>query len=111
MSMSLEKAALITSILGIFILVFLAETLEPKSRDIGSITSRDIENYVKISGDVTYIKHYSTSTLFRIQDETGEIYSIFYGSANITKGPVTVAGKVIQYKGILEIEAEKIQTR
>jgi DNA/RNA endonuclease YhcR with UshA esterase domain len=109
--MGLEKIALITAILGIAALIVMSQTLEPKARTVGSITSKDIENYVKISGNITSIKNYPTSVLFKMDDGTGTIYSIFYGNANLTKGPATVTGKIVQYKGILEIQAEKIQTK
>jgi RecJ-like exonuclease len=106
--MSLEKIALITAILGIACLIFLSENLEPKLRDISSITSKDIDNYVKVTGNITYAKQYSTSTLFKIQDNTGEMYGILYSKSNLTKGPATINGKVTEYRGILELEAEKI---
>jgi RecJ-like exonuclease len=107
--MSLEKFALITAILGIILLIFLSETLEPKKMTIGKITSKDIDSYVKVSGDITYIKQYTSSTLLKIEDSTGKIYAIFYGNANISKGYATITGKVTEYRGILEIEAEKIK--
>jgi DNA/RNA endonuclease YhcR with UshA esterase domain len=111
MSLSLEKAALITAILGTILLIFLSESLEPKAVAIDKITSKDIDSYVKVSGNITYVKYYTSSSLLRIEDNTGKIYAIFYSNANITKGPATITGKVTEYRGVLEIEAEKVQTR
>lgn len=109
MALSLEKAALIIAVLGTILLIFLSENLEPRMTSISNITSKDIDNTVKISGNITYIKNYESSSLFRIEDNTGKIYAIFYGNANLTKGDYAIiAGKVTEYRGILEIEAEKI---
>ena len=106
--MSLEKLALITAILGTLFLIFLSESLEAKEMDIDKITSKDIDNYVKINGNITSIKQYSTSTLIKIEDNTGKIYALSYGVINLTKGPVILTGKVTEYMGTLEIEIEKI---
>jgi len=107
--MSLEKAALITAILGTLILIFLSEHLEPEITSIDHITIKDIDNYVKISGNITYVKSYSTSTLIKIEDSTEKIYAVFYGNMNITKGPAILTGKVTEYNGILEIEISRIE--
>ena len=108
--MSLEKAAFVTAILGVIALIFLSENLEPGLRSIDKITAKDIDSYVKISGNITYIKHYTSSTLLKIEDDTGKIYAVFYGSANITKGPAILTGKVTEYKGILELDIDKISS-
>ena len=106
--MSLEKAALITAILGVIALVFLSDNLEPGIRAIDKITINDIDSYVKVSGNITYVKNYPSSTLLKIEDYTGKMYAVLYGDVNITKGPATVTGKVTEYKGILELEVAKI---
>ena len=108
--MSLEKAAFITAILGTLLLIFLSEHLEPNVITVGKITIKDLDNYVQIQGNITYIKHYSTSTLLKIEDSTGKIYGIFYGAENITKGSALLTGKITEYKGILELEISKIQS-
>lgn len=107
--MSLEKAAFITAIFGTVILIFLAEHLEPELTTINRITLKDLDNYVKIRGNITYVKQYESSILLKINDGTDSIYAILYGRTNITKDrSVTIIGRVIEYKGILEIEISKI---
>lgn len=107
--MSLEKIAFITAILGIIVLFFLSENLEPQLITINKLTIKDIDNYVKIQGNITYIKQYESSTLLKIDDGTEKIYAVFYGKMNLTKDiPVVITGKVTEYKGILEIEISKI---
>ena len=109
--MSLEKAAFITAILGVIALIFLSENLEPSLISIDKITSRDIDNYVRIAGNITYIKHYPSSTIIKIEDYTGKIYGVLYGDINLTKEPVEITGKVTEYKGILELEIQKIKSQ
>jgi len=108
--MSLEKAAFITAILGVIILIFLSENLEPKLMSIDKITSKDIDNYVKIQGNVISIKQYASSALIKVNDSTGSIYTVFFGNANISKGFVEITGKVTEYKGILELEIQRINS-
>ena len=108
--MSLEKAALITAIIGILALIFLSENLEPKLMTIDKITSKDIDNYVKINGNITSVKSYTSSTLIKVNDSTGSIYAVFFGNANISKGFVEITGKVTEYRGILELEIQKIKS-
>ena len=105
--MQLTKIALITALLGILVLVFLSNVLEPRSLDISQITGKMIDNYVQISGEVTEIKNYDDFTVFSINDNTGKIKVIAYENLNLS-GEVTLTGKVTSYKSMLEIEAEKI---
>ena len=109
--MDLTKLALMTFLVGLIALFFLSSSLEPKSIKISDISSKMMDNYVKISGTITKIKQFDTLTSLTISDDTDNI-TVICPKTNISKDSfVEVIGKVKEYKGILEIEAEKIQGR
>jgi len=108
--MDLTKLALLTALAGTILLIILSKSLEPKEISISEINEKMIDEYVKISGNVTSAKTYSSLTVFTLKDETDEIKVASYKEFNIS-GNVEVIGKVQEYKGILEIEAEKIQSK
>ncbi|MEM2956165.1 MAG: hypothetical protein QW041_01135 [Candidatus Pacearchaeota archaeon] len=105
--MDLTKYALLTFLIGLIILFFLSQNLEPKLIKISEINKKMLDNYVKIQGDIIKIKNYDTLTIMTINDST-ETINIITSKTNITKGKIEVIGKVKEYRGILEIEAEKI---
>ena len=106
--MDLTKLALLTALAGTVLLIILSKSLEPKQTSISDISEKMIDEYVKISGEATNAKASSSSTVFTVNDGTDKIKVIAYKDLNIS-GNVEVIGKVQEYKGILEIEAEKIQ--
>jgi len=109
--MHLTKLALITFLIGLIALFFLSSSLEPKQVRISEISGKMMDNYVKISGEVVKIKQFDTLTSLTISDDTDNI-TVICPKTNISKDSfVEVIGKVKEYKGILEIEAEKIQGR
>ena len=105
--MKLEKLALITALIGIIILIFLSSTLEPKTIKISEINGKMIDQTVKFSGDITKIKTYGQFTLMNVKDKTGEITVISYENLNLS-GEIEIIGKITSWKGMLEIEADKI---
>ena len=106
--MDLAKLALLTAVLGTFLLIFLSTTLEPKQMKISEINEKMIDEYVKISVEVVKEKHYDCMVLLTVEDDTESIKVIAYKDFNAS-GTIEVIGKIKNYKGILEIEAEKIQ--
>jgi len=108
--MSLTKYALITFLIGIIALYFLSQNLEPKLIKISDISEKMMDNYVKIQGNVIKVKNYDTIDSITVNDST-EIIDVIAPKSNITKGSrIEVIGKVNEYKGVLEIEAEKISS-
>ena len=70
-----------------------------------------IDNYVKISGEVTKIKDYDALLAMTVNDNTENI-TVITPKINISKGSkIEVIGKVTEYKGTLEVEATKIQNK
>jgi RecJ-like exonuclease len=106
--MSLKKISLATAIIGLIMIILLSYNLEPKKSDISSLDSKDIGKFVKIAGEVTSAKSGETS-FFEVSDGTGGISVVYFGKIDISKGAeIEVIGKVDEYKGILELKADKI---
>lgn len=108
--MNLEKLSLLISLLGIILLIFLSQTLEPKQIKISEISSKMLEGYVKIQGNLTSIKNLDNMQILKVEDETEGISVIVFEKINLSNGmQIEVIGKVTRYKGSLEIEAQKIK--
>jgi RecJ-like exonuclease len=107
---SLLITSLVGSILGILLITLLANNLEPKLKSISDVDERNLEEIVKLQGKVVLVKEYETLTVFTLEDETGKIDSVFYEKIEIKKNQtVEVIGKIVEYKGKIEIEANKIE--
>lgn len=107
---SLQKIALITSILGIILLIFLSLNLEPRLIPISEISEEKLEKYVKISGYITEIKKTEAMTILTIEDSYGEIKAIAYELLDIEENiKIELIGKIISYKNELEIEISELK--
>ena len=107
--MGLTKLALITALIGIIILIFLSNSLEPKLIKISDINGKMFDQTVKVSGEITKIKTYDSFTLLILNDKTENITVISYQKLNLSiSDKIKVTGKIVEYKGFLEIEADKI---
>jgi RecJ-like exonuclease len=109
--MHLTKLALITFLIGLIALFFLSQNLEPKQVKISDINSKMMDNYVKLQGTVVKIKQFDTLTSLTVSDNTDNI-TVICPKTNISKDSfIEVIGKVQEYNGILEIEAERISEK
>lgn len=108
-SVSLTKVALLTAILGISLLLFLSQTLEPQVIKISGIKGNMLEQGVRVRGNITSFKPYHNFAVFDLQDETGKISVVVYSLKENLSGNVEVTGKVKEYYGEIEIEASKIK--
>lgn len=108
--MNLEKFSLILSVIGVIILVFLSQNLEPKQKKISEINSKMLEGYVKINGNLASIKNLDGMQILKVEDDTGSISVVVFEKTNLSTGmQIEVIGKVTRYRGSLEIEAQKIK--
>ncbi len=108
---TLFKIALFFSLIGIFLIVVIAENLEIKLYKISSITNSNLDEKVKIIGVVDSIKETPGLIILDVKDETGKIKVVLFKEEKIEINKydnVEVIGKIVKYKNILEIEAETI---
>lgn len=108
--MSLTKLAFLTAVLGISLLLFLSNSLEPRLVRISDINDNLLEQHVKIQGNITSFKTYGNLAVFSLEDEGGNIPIVAYNLKGNLTGRVEIVGKVKEYKGKLEVEASKIRT-
>jgi RecJ-like exonuclease len=107
---SLLKLSLITAIVGIFLVVVLANNLEPGTKNISIINEKMIDEWIKVRGNITNQHHINGLTIITIYDGTAGINSIIYKEMPDLEGTeVIILGKIIEYKNELEIQIEKIE--
>ena len=107
----LLKICLITSILGIFLLLSIAEFSQPKFYQINDITEKQIDTQIKIQGTITKSKDLPGLLIFDLKDNTSKMTVIAFKDfqINLTKGEnVSITGKIAEYKNVLEIIADEI---
>ncbi len=105
----LIKLSLICSLIGLFLIIFLANHLEPPISPLSEIDERDLEEIVKVQGEIVRVIEHETLILFTLEDETGKIDCVFYNDFPFYENEnVEVIGEVVEYKGKIEIEATKI---
>jgi len=107
--MNLGKIALASAVIGLIALIFLSNTLEPRLIKIADINGKMIDQTVKVSGEITKIKIYDSFTLLMLDDKTENMTIISYQNLLLKNSDkIEVIGKIVEYKGSLEVEADKI---
>lgn len=107
----LLKICLITSILGIFLLLSIAEFSQPKFYQINDITEKQIDTQIKIQGTITKSKDLPGLLIFDLKDNTSKMTVVAFKDfqINLTKGEnVSITGKIAEYNNVLEIIADEI---
>jgi DNA/RNA endonuclease YhcR with UshA esterase domain len=107
----LLTTALICSLIGIFIILSISENISPKKYNIINITKETLNKQVILTGTISKIKTTDELTILTLKDNTGEITVVIFDK-NLNLEPnkkITVEGKVIEYKGTLEIQASRIK--
>lgn len=104
----LFRVSLSVSLLGIFLLLLLANIIEPKLIQISSISKENIDQRVKISGTITRIQDKETFQILTIKDNSSQIDILCNCDLTNIKD-IEVIGKVQEYKKSLQLNAEKIK--
>ena len=111
MKTNLLKISLAISLIGIFLLLFLANTLQPKLINIENINSKLLNKKVQVQGTVFNIRPYKDKNFQVIsrKDEAGKIDITLNNPINITNNQdIAVIGRVKEYQQYLQIQADKI---
>ncbi len=105
----LFKISLVGSILGIFLILFLANTLTLKQTNIVDINKKLLNKKVRVQGTIFNIRNYDYFQVISIRDETGKIDITLDKNLELTNiKEITVTGKVKEYEQYLQIQADKI---
>lgn len=109
---SILKISIALALIGTFILLFLSYVSEPKLIEIKDISKAMLDNFVKISGKINSIDDKESIKIIKVEDDSGQIDVIVFEEniINIGKGMnVEIIGKVSEYQGKMQINAEKIR--
>lgn len=110
----LLKISFCCSLLGILIILFITENLEVPESNIVNITKENLDETLSVSGKISYITETPGLLIINLQDNTGNITAIIFKEENISLEKnqiVTIEGKVIEYKGQLEIQADLLKIK
>ena len=109
--MNIFKTSLIISLLGILILLIYSENITLPTKNIQNITNKDVDKQIKIIGQVTRLTDLPGLMILNIKDNTEQMTVVVFKEEklNINKNDfLEIQGKVAEYRGELEIIAEKI---
>lgn len=112
--MNIFKTSLTISLLGILILLIYTENITLPTKNIQNITNKDVDKQIKIIGQVTRLTDLPGLMILDIKDNTEQITVVIFKeeTLNINKNDfLEIQGKVAEYRGELEIIAEKIIKR
>jgi len=110
-----KTLALLLSIIGIFIIVILAQTLEPKLIKVSDINKKMLDEYTKVQGQVIGIQKiknqdYQRPIILITLKNQSTITVVWRQETNLTKNQIIqVIGKVSDYQNNNQIEAQKIK--
>ena len=106
----MKKRCLIISLTGILLLLFISNFAEPKTMEISSINEKNLNQQVKITGQVISKNNYTNNfTVLNLEDKTGKI-QVICSCPNIKQNQtLEIIGAVEKYKDDLQINAEEIR--
>lgn len=97
--------------LGLGALFILSKTVAGESIGISEITEEKIGQKVVVQGIVHDLRQLETMTLFTLEEESGSILVVSFSPLDLKENnKITVTGTIKEYKGQLEIVADKIET-
>lgn len=109
---TLLRICLVCSLVGIFTILLISDRITLEYSDIANISKKDLEKRVKVNGTVTNSHETPGLIILNLKDDTGDITVIIFKEGNITlkeNRALEIEGKVIEYKGKLEIQADLIR--
>jgi len=107
---NLLRVAILCSIIGIFVLIIISNSIELKKLTIGEITNKHIGQAIKTEGKIFSIITAEDFTILEIKDKTGKIKIMVFENITLKQNQeILIEGKVKEYKDEFEIEADKIK--
>ena len=103
--------AVLTSVIGILIILYIAENKEVGLLEIKDIDEGYLDQVVRVKGTAGRVGLCSGVTILNLNDGLYEIKVIAFDNSTLIKSsmPLEVYGVVTMYKGELEIEADEIK--
>lgn len=104
---NLLKISLSVALVGIFLLVFLANSLPLPVTNLKDIDDKMLNQKVRVEGKIFRIEDKEGFQILSISDETGKIDVL--SESNISEmQEIEVQGRIKEYRGYLQIQADKI---
>lgn len=104
----MRQASFIISLLGILILLFIVNFIEPPNTKINSITDKRLERQVKITAQVISQKTIDDFSILEIKDSTGTITGICNCKQLPKNQTLKIFGKITKYENEIQITINKI---
>ncbi|MEK6936491.1 MAG: OB-fold nucleic acid binding domain-containing protein [Nanoarchaeota archaeon] len=109
----LVKIALVVTIVGIIILFLISDKVKPREYQINLLSKENLDQLVKIKGEITEIKETQSLSLLTVEDKKGKIKVVLSKKHQIVKPKkgqeVEVIGKFKTFREDFEIDAEEIK--
>ena len=102
--------ALVWSLIGLFILMLIANYSEPPQLSVSQLEDK-VGKIVAVNAEVDSISYKQDTVFLTLKDSTGTIAGVFFGNPKyeiIESDSVAVKGKVQLYKGDLEIVIQEL---
>lgn len=105
---TLLKISLISSIVGILVLLFISSFVSTGEKSISNISKEDLGSSVRINGIITEVRQLRGATSINVA-QLQEINVIVFDNVTLYKGDyVEITGKIDDYEGNQELIADKI---
>lgn len=106
---TITKLTLSISLLGITILLILANTLPPTNLEIKDINLNYLNKKLTTEGKITKINNYQNFQILTITKDSYSIDILLDQKTNLTTENIIIIGKLEKYKDNLQIRTEKIK--
>jgi|TARA_Y100000310_G_scaffold202483_1_gene202683 RecJ-like exonuclease len=109
---TLLKIALIGSLIGILLIMFVEEKVGVQDAVIASLSKDSIDQEISLKGKISSLRNTPAVVLFDIVDKSGKIKVVAFKENNISlklDDVVEVSGTIIEFKNSLELEAKTIK--
>lgn len=103
--------SLCSSIVGLFLIIFLSENIEPPFYKISDINKNLTGNIITTVGKISLIKETKDIFIFNLEENSSSILAIAFKEENLVlekEKDVKVKGEIIEYQNELEIQVKEI---
>ncbi len=109
---SLLKISLVFSLIGILTIFYISETTTINLSEISDLTKEDLDNKVRIKGEIISIGDTPGLMIVNVKDLTDQMTIILFkdnSTINLERGKIIdITGTLTEYKNELEIIADQI---
>lgn len=105
------KLCLITALVGTFLVIILANNIEPETKTIDTINENMFDEWIKVQGNITQERDIEGLKILTVNDGTASINCVLRKnvSYSLKDQRVEIQGKITDYKGDIEIDISKIK--